>query len=394
MDSTTIPTNSTPVKERAHTIAYIEGDHPGPCVLFIGGVHGNEPSGVTALQQVADALPLHDITGTFIALAGNLPALRKGQRYEKQDLNRLWTEENIQQLSSGTFTPTDSDEEQLKALYKTIDDILASERGPFFFFDLHTTSSDTPPFITVNDSLLNRSFTSRYPIPTILGIEEYLDGPLLSYYNELGYISFGFEAGQHEARSSIESHVAFIYLTLQFTGLLKLNGGLFQKYYNLLSHRGRYGHAFFEIYEIYKIHDGEDFSMEPGYSNFQKIRHGEHIANSNGHPIRPDADTTIFMPLYQNQGNDGFFYVKRTRHIFLKLSAWLRKIHADRLLLILPGVTRHPHRTDRLVVDKRVARYFTKPILHLLGYRARTIDKNNLYIDSRDKNSKASDYNL
>ena len=35
------------------------------------------------------------------------------------------------------------------------------------------------------------------------GIEEYLNGPLLSYINELGYVAFGFEGGQHDDISAI-----------------------------------------------------------------------------------------------------------------------------------------------------------------------------------------------
>jgi hypothetical protein len=87
-------------------------------------------------------------------------------------------------LGAGTFKPNNEDEKQQLFIQETINLILEEESGPFYFFDLHTTSSDTIPFITVNDSLLNREFTSMYPLPSILGIEEYLEGPLLSYINE------------------------------------------------------------------------------------------------------------------------------------------------------------------------------------------------------------------
>ena len=39
--------------------------------------------------------------------------------------------------------------------------------------------------------------------PIVLGIEEYLQGPLLSYINTLGYVSLGFESGQHDNKQAI-----------------------------------------------------------------------------------------------------------------------------------------------------------------------------------------------
>jgi hypothetical protein len=68
----------------------------------------------------------------------------------------------------------------------------------------------------VNDSLINRKFSTQNPVPMILGIEEYLDGALLSYINDLGYVSFGYEAGQHDDIASLENQIAFIYLSIVF----------------------------------------------------------------------------------------------------------------------------------------------------------------------------------
>ena len=32
-------------------IGQIRGEQPGPTIIFLGGMHGNEPSGVFALQK-------------------------------------------------------------------------------------------------------------------------------------------------------------------------------------------------------------------------------------------------------------------------------------------------------------------------------------------------------
>ena len=77
------------------------------------------------------------------------------------------------------------------------------------------------PFITINDALINRKFSEQFPVPIVLGIEEYLNGPLLSYINQMGYVSLGFESGQHDDFSAITNSIAFVYLALVYSGVLK-----------------------------------------------------------------------------------------------------------------------------------------------------------------------------
>ena len=50
--------------------------------------------------------------------------------------------------------------------------------------------------------------------------------------------------------------------------------------------------------------------MEPGFVNFQAIEKGELLAYQNGQPVKSEWDAFIFMPLYQSQGNDGFFVIQ------------------------------------------------------------------------------------
>lgn len=77
-------------------------------------------------------------------------------------------------------------------MFTLLEDIINSNFGPFYFIDFHTTLSKTLPFITINDVVIDRKFSKFFLVPIALGIEEYLNGPLLSYINELGYVSLGF----------------------------------------------------------------------------------------------------------------------------------------------------------------------------------------------------------
>ena len=155
-------------------IGAVKGNQPGPCLIFIGGIHGNEPAGVFALYQVIKSLKSQrtKISGAVYALAGNLKALEQSKRFIREDLNRMWDEDKIKGLKNGAFDASHNDQVEQKELFDLISDIQKTENGPFYFFDLHTTSSRSIPFLTVNDTLLNRAFTRSYPVPKILGVED------------------------------------------------------------------------------------------------------------------------------------------------------------------------------------------------------------------------------
>lgn len=373
-------------------VGHIKGSTPGPTLIFMGGIHGNEPAGLFALQHVIEALQGVPIKGNLYAIAGNLQALSTKERYQTEDLNRMWTKERVEQLNGDLSKAKHQEEVEQMEINEAINTILATHEGPFYFFDMHTTSSETLPFLTVNDSLINRAFTSQYPLPIILGIEEFLDGPILSYINELGYVAFGFEAGQHEAMSAVENCVSFIYLSLVFSGMLKQDQIDFHKYYHMLAKNTEAIQHTYEIFFRYAIHPHEIFKMQPGFYNFKRIKPQELLADSNEGSIYAQKHARIFMPLYQSKGIDGFFMIRRIKPIFLRISALCRKYRLDRLLSLLPGVRWKDATKSSLMVDKRIARFFTKDIFHLFGFRSVKTDKNHYVMHNRESAARTHDY--
>jgi len=226
----------------------------------------------------------------------------------------------------------------------------------------------------------------------ILGIEEYLDGPLLSYINELGYVAFGFEGGQHDDLSSIENHIAFIYLTLAFTESVSKDDIKYHHYYKQLANTSVDTKDIYEIYFRFEIRTGDTFAMKPGFVNFQRIQKGQEVAVRNEEPVIASNAGRIFMPLYQSQGSEGFFAIRRISPVALKLSAFLRKAKFDRILPILPGVRWESDRRNALIVNRKVARFFAKEFFHLLGYRSKKLDKTHWIIKNREAASRENEY--
>ncbi len=378
---------------RKRIIGKYNGNLPGPTLIFVGGIHGNEPSGVLALEKVLSKLNAEAITfnGKMIALSGNLKALEKHVRFLDTDLNRQFTSEKIEALKQLTTFSNSEQEEQIQLLNE-IEHLLANETGPFYFFDLHTTSSKTIPFLTVNDSLLNRTFTKQYPLPIVLGIEEYLEGPLLSYINELGYVAFGFEGGQHDCPKALLNHEAFIWITLGYTDCIEKTNLHFINSLQRLSQTVSNKHTFYEIIYRHFIKDQSGFEMGLGYVNFQHIKKHERLAKDHTQELLSPKSGQIFMPLYQGKGNDGFFIIRKIPKLFLGLSKLLRNVNLDELLVWLPGISWGDSQKTTLKINRKVARFFAKDFFHLLGYRSKSLDRSHYLMKNREALSRDKEY--
>ena len=277
----------------------------GPTIVVFAGIHGNEPSGIFALKDVFSGLENINpkFNGHLIALAGNKPALERGKRYIHQDLNRVWHSDIIHKIKDNGWQHDKilpEVEQQIK-IYLHIENIFKEYKPPYYFIDLHTTSSESVPFITINDTLRNRNFALKFPLPIILGIEEFLSGTMLSYVNELGPIAIGFEAGNHDVLSSIKNHISCLWLTLVATGCMrKKDLPQYQQHYDQLKIQSNDSKKVFEIRFRHERTETENFLMDPGYENFQTIKKDQHLAKNDRGNLYASESGRIFLPLYQN----------------------------------------------------------------------------------------------
>ncbi len=350
-------------------------------LLCLGGIHGNEPSGVAALKRVfatleKEAIP---VRGRFLGLAGNLPALKAGVRYLERDMNRMWAPETLRRAldpgpapeTAGPGSGHGSEWAQVRDLHLTIRGEVENWNGEVHFLDLHTSSADGVPFVCVGDTLRNRRFSRPFPVSVVLGLEEQLDGSLLEYLNNRGVITMGFEGGHHDAPHSIDRHEAGIWVALASAGCIPFTLEQVGFSRSLLVRARDRLPMVLEIRYRHPLHPGDGFKMMPGYENFFPVKAGEVLANDHNGPIRAYYRSRIMLPLYQGKGEDGFFLAREVRRVWLSLSSLLRRMRADRLVPLLPGVRRHPHERGALLVDKRVARWLTIQVFHLLGFRKR-----------------------
>jgi len=342
-------------------------------MVVMTGIHGNEPSGAASARRVLDRLREQciEIHGEVVVLAGNLEAQKQGARYIDNDLNRHWTPAGAIRLRSTERSKDEPAEEQeRRELLEVLSGVVAEARGQVYFLDLHTSSAAGAPFLTVGDTLRNRSFAMHLPLPLMLGLEEQVDGSLLEYLNNYGFVTLGVEAGQHDCPLSIDRHEAVLWLALIAAGLLSASQvGERQRYRRLLREASRGTPRVMEVRYRHPIDESSEFRMEPGFTSFQQIEKGALLAHDRNGPVHAPEGGQMLLPLYQGKGDDGFFISREVRVFWLRISALLRRLYLGVLIGLLPGVRRHPDGDEVLVVSTRIARVYPLEIFHLFGYR-------------------------
>lgn len=357
------------VEERL--LGRIDGARPGPTLLCIGGIHGNEPAGVHGIRRVLEALEGRSgsLSGSLVALAGNMSALGLGRRFVDRDLNRAWTRDRLAALRTGQGVGSVEDREQVELL-EQIERVLRAARGPVYALDLHTTSGPGGTFSAFTDSLPQRAFASAFPVPMVFGLEELVDGTLLNLLSENGVVAATVETGQHQEPASIDRAEAAVWLAVVRAGLLPLGDAPEAVAGRALLERDTHQlPAALEMRFKRDVSPGDGFVMQPGYSNFDTVRAGDVVAHDRGGPITVGEHGRILMPLYQEQGEDGYFLVREFSAFWMSLSMVMRRMGLAHVAPLLPGVRRVHGSPDEVVVDKRIARFFARQLFHLLGYR-------------------------
>ncbi|WP_209329995.1 succinylglutamate desuccinylase/aspartoacylase domain-containing protein [Lunatimonas salinarum] len=358
-----------------YLVRYEKGKGYPTLVAFVG-IHGNEKASIKAVTDLMQEGSLHPdrLSGNVFIIRGNRRALALGRRFVDKDLNRIWTGENlalVRDIPEAQWPPV-HELAELRELDGVISEIVAEYgQGELFFLDLHTTSAESGAFLPFNDSLANRQLAAKFPLPLILGIEEFLDGPLMSHINNLGYPALGFEAGRHESDTSVIRHRAFFILMLVQCRIHSLSPSRIFELERSLASSVTISPGFYEILHRHEVLPLDGFAMDLGFVNFMPVRKGQRLAADNTGTIVAKFGGRIFMPLYQTEGSDGFFIIEKVSSFWMHLSKWLRQLGFSKLITKLPGIRRDAVEANMFLADTRVARFLHREIFHLLGYRVK-----------------------
>lgn len=297
---------------------YDEGN-PGPLIFMIGGIHGNEQAGVTALEYLIKMLEVEHVTnekfaffGRLVALRGNLQALQKETRFITRDLNRMFRPDLLKEVRAKE-TKKDEEKELVEVVDFAKDHIEMYRPDEVFFLDLHTTSVSGGIFTIIDDSFRALKLGLELMAPVIEGFLTGLQGTLLHYVNERhlheNSTALVFEAGEHEDKLSVNRAIAAAVNFLSSVGSVE-RFHIAPRHGKILRDSAQGLPAHCRLIHTHSITPEDRFVMHHGFANFDPVLKDQVLASSARGPVVSPADGLLLMPLYQEKGEDGFFIVE------------------------------------------------------------------------------------
>lgn len=307
------------------------GTKKGPLLFVFAQIHGNEQAGRQAFERVLEMInDEYDSNGNFafrgriVGLIGNLQAAKSGARFISKDLNRSFHLDSI--LENYTKADlTDENKEAVELVKAVKVEIESYKPEKVYIFDIHTTSASGGTFAIPNDDKASITLGFHINTPIIQGMLQGLQGTVLHFFNQEVFTAFlrkigsshlpsqitplSFEAGQHEDPESVKNAVAAIVNMLRGAEMVPHDQIELKHDLQLIKNSGRLPKLTHLTYR-HHIHTGDDFVMRPGYANFTPVKKDEHLADDRHGKILCPKDGFILMPLYQKQGEDGFFLLE------------------------------------------------------------------------------------
>jgi len=273
----------TPMKISRHTdiqgVVSIASDVAGPRVVMFGGIHGDEVSGVHAIEKLFFDFfggKRRLLRGSLILARGNESALAVQRRYIKHNLNRMFRPEYGPEIDKASYEYSRAQE--LKPLLEHCD----------YFLDMHSAPTAQEPFLVVEAAAAD--FYAQLGISHLMtGWSKFSSGSTgvdaENYANSHGAKAATLESGCHFEKASIDvANKA----ALSFLSILEM-----------IEPNEQPSPVPVERYDVYKVvtKDFEDFRYAGEVQNFQLFKKGEAFAFQNGRPMILAEDTHLLIPM-------------------------------------------------------------------------------------------------
>jgi succinylglutamate desuccinylase len=260
-------------------VVHVTSDSPGPRVVMFGGTHGDEVSGIHAVEKV-----LFDFFGgTRALLRGSLTLARVNEqaiaaerRYVKHNMNRMFRENYGPEIDRNSYEFRRTQE--LKTVLETCD----------YFLDFHSAPIADAPFLVAEQKAVE--FYSKLGIPRIMtGWSKFSSGAIggdaENYANAHGAISATLESGSHFEKSS--NDVAYK-AAISLLSLLKMIEG--DELPSTVEA---------DVFEMYSVvtKEFDDFRYGDEVGNFQFLKKDQAFAYQNGQPLNVSEDSYLLIPM-------------------------------------------------------------------------------------------------
>ncbi len=302
-------------------IGQYTGEEKGPLLIVLGGMHGNEPAGIKAIELMFKMLEVEPITnpefkfnGRLLGIRGNVRAMEAGKRFMVKDLNRQWTPENVERIKNAPVEALDPEDLEMKEILEIVDHQISNYKPEkIVLLDLHTTTAFGGIFTICTDDPESVRIAIELHAPVIKGMLNGIEGTTLHFFNSenigVETVAVCFESGQHNEDLSVNRAIAALTNCMRTIGCVKAEN-VENRHDSLLIEYSKGLPQIAQLITVKRILPDDNFEMMPNYDNFQKVKKGELLAKDKSGKIYAPEDGLILMPLYQKQGDDGFFLIK------------------------------------------------------------------------------------
>jgi succinylglutamate desuccinylase len=260
-------------------VVHVRASAPGPRLVMFSGVHGDEVSGIHALEKLFFDLFTEKrvlARGSLTLARANEQAIAAEKRYVKHNLNRMYKEEYGPEIDRESYEFKRAQE--LKSILRQCD----------YFLDFHSAPIAQEPFIVAERMAVE--FYTKLGIARIMtGWSRFSGGAIggdgENYANAHGAKSATLESGSHfDKRSNDVAYHAAVSLLSSL---------------EMLQQPERQAAAKAELYDMYAVVKKEhaDFRYTAAVQNFQHIPKGEAFAFADGKPLTVSEDSYLLIPM-------------------------------------------------------------------------------------------------
>jgi succinylglutamate desuccinylase len=260
-------------------VVHVTSDEPRPRIVMFSGVHGDEVSGIHALEKLLfDFFAGRTLLtrGSVTLVRANREAMQAERRYVRHNLNRMFRENYPPEIDRTSYEFRRAQE--LKPLLENCD----------YFLDLHSAPIADVPFLVAEQNAVE--FYSRLGIPRIMtGWSRFSQGAIggdaENYANAHGALSATLESGSHFDKASNDAAYGAV---VRLLSLLEVVEGEAVR---------EVPEA--EVFEMYAVilKGADDFSYAGEVRNFQFFAKGEPFAYENGRALVVAEDTHLLIPM-------------------------------------------------------------------------------------------------
>ncbi|MFC1787966.1 succinylglutamate desuccinylase/aspartoacylase family protein [Patescibacteria group bacterium] len=258
---------------------------PGPRVVILGGIHGNELTGIEVIKKLKNQIEANELVlerGELTLALGNLEAIKLNKRYtpDGQDLNRQFYQEHLD-------GPIESFYESKRA-----HELFPILQGVDVCLDLHATNKPASPFVACartgprHNMLIERLQVNK----VLIDPNYYLGGQAVTtdeYVFNHGGVGVCFETGYVKDTSRISQVYEMVLDILSD-----------QKMISARTEDDR--NSDFDLFEIYKrvvlTDSGFKFAPNCGQENFEPFVTGQILGYHGQAAVVADQDGVIVFP--------------------------------------------------------------------------------------------------